>query len=149
MVVHTLTILKSVMPTSIRVETQLTPGDLWVLADDTQLKQIVMNLCLNARDAMPQGGKLSVRTMRQEHQGRSWIGCSVQDNGCGLPEPTERLTEPYVTTRPTGTGLGLAIVKKIMEEHGGTLTLRNRAAGGAQVMLAFPAFRAFHGAAAE
>ena len=53
----------------------------------------------------------------------------VQDNGCGLPEPTERLTEPYVTMRPTGTGLGLAIVKKIMEEHGGSLTLRNRAAG--------------------
>jgi two-component system nitrogen regulation sensor histidine kinase NtrY len=51
--------------------------------------------------------------------------------------------------RPTGTGLGLAIVKKIMEEHGGSLTLRNRAAGGARVVLAFPAFRAFHGAAAE
>ena len=59
------------------------------------------------------------------------------------------LTEPYVTTRAGGTGLGLAIVKKIMEEHGGVLSLRNRAAGGACVGLAFPAMRAAHGAAAE
>jgi two-component system nitrogen regulation sensor histidine kinase NtrY len=51
--------------------------------------------------------------------------------------------------RRSGTGLGLAIVKKIMEEHGGSLTLRNRAAGGACVALAFPAFRVLHGAAAE
>ena len=61
----------------------------------------------------------------------------MHDNGCGLPKPTERLTEPYVTTRATGTGLGLAIVKKIMEEHGGSLTLRNRTAGGACAALAF------------
>jgi two-component system nitrogen regulation sensor histidine kinase NtrY len=73
----------------------------------------------------------------------------VQDNGPGLPEPMERLTEPYVTTRASGTGLGLAIVKKIMEEHGGALTLGNRAAGGACVGLVFPALRALDGAAAE
>jgi two-component system nitrogen regulation sensor histidine kinase NtrY len=73
----------------------------------------------------------------------------VHDNGSGLPEPTERLTEPYVTMRRSGTGLGLAIVKKIMEEHGGSVTLRNRTAGGACVVLAFPTFRALHGAAAE
>jgi two-component system nitrogen regulation sensor histidine kinase NtrY len=73
----------------------------------------------------------------------------VHDNGCGLPEPTERLTEPYVTMRPAGTGLGLAIVKKIMEEHGGSLTLRNRTAGGACAVLAFPLVRAAHEAAAE
>jgi two-component system nitrogen regulation sensor histidine kinase NtrY len=73
----------------------------------------------------------------------------VHDNGCGLPESAERLTEPYVTMRRSGTGLGLAIVKKIMEEHGGSLTLRNRDAGGACVALAFPAFRVLGGAAAE
>ena len=73
----------------------------------------------------------------------------VEDNGRGLPEPMERLTEPYVTTRASGTGLGLAIVKKIMEEHGGMLTLANRAGGGAAVGLVFPAMRALDGAAAE
>jgi two-component system nitrogen regulation sensor histidine kinase NtrY len=73
----------------------------------------------------------------------------VEDDGGGLPEPMDRLTDPYVTTRGGGTGLGLAIVKKIMEEHGGTVTLANRAAGGACVGLVFPALRALDGAAAE
>jgi two-component system nitrogen regulation sensor histidine kinase NtrY len=74
----------------------------------------------------------------------------VQDNGRGLPsELPGRLTEPYVTTREKGTGLGLAIVKKIMEEHGGSLVLRNRAGGGASIELAFPVGQAISGTAAE
>ena len=63
----------------------------------------------------------------------------VADNGKGLPKADRgRLTEPYVTTRERGTGLGLAIVKKIMEDHGGTLLLRDREGGGAVVGLVFP-----------
>jgi two-component system nitrogen regulation sensor histidine kinase NtrY len=63
----------------------------------------------------------------------------VDDNGRGLPEHNrDRLTEPYVTTRSKGTGLGLAIVKKILEDHGGTLTLSDRPGGGASVLLTFP-----------
>ncbi|MFO8212386.1 ATP-binding protein, partial [Pseudomonas aeruginosa] len=61
------------------------------------------------------------------------------DNGKGLPtEERDRLTEPYVTTRAKGTGLGLAIVKKIMEDHGGVLTLEDREGGGARVGLVIP-----------
>jgi two-component system nitrogen regulation sensor histidine kinase NtrY len=64
---------------------------------------------------------------------------SVTDNGKGLPnEGRERLTEPYVTTRSKGTGLGLAIVKKIMEDHGGRLSLADRPGGGAVITLSFP-----------
>ncbi len=64
---------------------------------------------------------------------------SVADNGKGLPkEGRERLTEPYVTTRTKGTGLGLAIVKKIMEDHGGRLSLADRPGGGAVITLSFP-----------
>jgi two-component system nitrogen regulation sensor histidine kinase NtrY len=64
---------------------------------------------------------------------------SVADNGKGLPkEGRERLTEPYVTTRAKGTGLGLAIVKKIMEDHGGRLSLADRPGGGAVITLMFP-----------
>jgi two-component system, NtrC family, nitrogen regulation sensor histidine kinase NtrY len=59
----------------------------------------------------------------------------VEDNGKGLPEDYERLTEPYVTTREKGTGLGLAIVRKIMEDHGGNVLLQNRETGGARVTL--------------
>jgi two-component system nitrogen regulation sensor histidine kinase NtrY len=74
----------------------------------------------------------------------------VQDNGLGLPsEHPGRLTEPYVTTREKGTGLGLAIVKKIMEEHGGSLVMRNQPGGGASVELAFPVGQAMSGTAAE
>jgi two-component system nitrogen regulation sensor histidine kinase NtrY len=63
----------------------------------------------------------------------------IDDNGRGLPEQgRDRLTEPYVTTRSKGTGLGLAIVKKILEDHGGTLSLKDREGGGASILLTFP-----------
>jgi two-component system nitrogen regulation sensor histidine kinase NtrY len=123
--------------------------------DAQQVAQALTNLLQNAVESVLE------RMKRQEGgEAPGWVAVEliatperclieVQDNGCGLPEPTERLTEPYVTMRSTGTGLGLAIVKKIMEEHGGSLSLHNREAGGARVVLAFPAFRAFHEAAAE
>jgi two-component system nitrogen regulation sensor histidine kinase NtrY len=67
------------------------------------------------------------------------VTIGIEDNGRGLPEhDRDRLTEPYVTTRSKGTGLGLAIVKKIMEDHGGTLALSDRAGGGASVLMTFP-----------
>ena len=67
---------------------------------------------------------------------RPSIAVAVEDNGQGLPQQgRERLTEPYVTTRPKGTGLGLAIVKKIMEDHHGELVLDDREGGGARVRL--------------
>jgi two-component system nitrogen regulation sensor histidine kinase NtrY len=67
------------------------------------------------------------------------IVIGVDDNGRGLPEQDrDRLTEPYVTTRTKGTGLGLAIVRKIMEDHGGHLTLSDRPGGGASIRLSFP-----------
>ena len=66
------------------------------------------------------------------------IVATVADNGRGLPDTErDRLTEPYVTTREKGTGLGLAIVKKIMEDHGGSIELRDRPEGGAAVSLIF------------
>jgi two-component system, NtrC family, nitrogen regulation sensor histidine kinase NtrY len=139
----------------IRFETRLPEGDVQLYCDAQQVAQALTNLLQNAVESVLE------RMKRQKgDEAPGWVAVElietperclieVQDNGCGLPEPTERLTEPYVTMRPSGTGLGLAIVKRIMEEHGGSLTLRNRAAGGARVVLAFPAFRAFHGAAAE
>ncbi len=63
----------------------------------------------------------------------------VEDNGRGLPKTNRhRLTEPYMTTRDQGTGLGLAIVKKIMEDHGGNLSLDDSSGGGARIRLIFP-----------
>ena len=137
----------------IRFETRLPEGDVQLYCDAQQVAQALTNLLQNAVEAV-------LERMEQQEGGAPWVMVElletrerclieVHDNGGGLPEPTARLTEPYVTMRRSGTGLGLAIVKKIMEEHGGSLTLRNRAAGGACVALAFPVFRAVQGAAAE
>ncbi|WP_374374301.1 ATP-binding protein [Dongia sp.] len=121
-----------------------------LLCDSGQFNRAVTNLLQNAADAIE--GRM------EEERGQDpqapltpghihlWIRnegdallLSVADNGKGLPkEGRERLTEPYVTTRSKGTGLGLAIVKKIMEDHGGRLSLSDRAGGGAEITLAFP-----------
>ncbi len=111
------------------------------------LQNAVESVLERARGGPSEGEPGWVLVRLQESKAHAVI--EVQDNGSGLPEPVERLTEPYVTTRVAGTGLGLAIVKKIMEEHGGTVTLGNRTAGGARVGLVFPAMRVLDDAAAE
>jgi two-component system nitrogen regulation sensor histidine kinase NtrY len=115
--------------------------------DDRQVGQCLTNLLQNAADsiqakggAQDQEGRdddriaISVK-MEQDH-----VNVSVIDNGVGLPKNIDRdITDPYVTTRTEGTGLGLAIVRKIMEDHGGTLTLEDLEKGGASISLVFPA----------
>ena len=102
--------------------------------DATMISQALTNLVKNAGEAIetlyekgnvPEGHKRRVEvTMRTEQAG---VVITISDNGIGLPEDRARLFEPYVTTRDQGTGLGLPIVKKIIEEHGGTLTLDDAA----------------------
>lgn len=122
------------------------PGEetesLW--CDSRQIRQALTNLLQNAMDAIEarrhdQGagaepGEIAVSVERRPDA----IVVSVADNGRGLPDTErDRLTEPYVTTREKGTGLGLAIVKKIMEDHDGSIELRDRPEGGAIVSLIF------------
>jgi two-component system nitrogen regulation sensor histidine kinase NtrY len=120
--------------------------------DARQLGQALINLLRNAAAAIlePAGeaagageegktrkkGRIEVQIEKAD--GKAVI--AVLDNGKGLPvELLPRLTEPYVTTRARGTGLGLAIARKIMEDHGGGLTMENRPEGGARVALIWPA----------
>ncbi|MFZ7089709.1 ATP-binding protein [Primorskyibacter sp. 2E233] len=100
--------------------------------DATMIGQALTNLIKNAGEAIeslqekgaPEGHKPEIRvSARVDEDGRAEI--RIMDNGIGLPEDRARLFEPYVTTRDKGTGLGLPIVKKIIEEHGGTLTLED------------------------
>jgi two-component system, NtrC family, nitrogen regulation sensor histidine kinase NtrY len=136
--------------------TQLPERDVRLYCDAGQVAQALTNLLQNAVESIEERmeGEAADRTpgrivvaLRETDQ---FCLIEVQDNGRGLPsELPGRLTEPYVTTRAKGTGLGLAIVKKIMEEHGGSLVLRNRAGGGASVELAFPLGQAASGTAAE
>jgi two-component system, NtrC family, nitrogen regulation sensor histidine kinase NtrY len=140
---------QSAQPT-IRYASDLPAGPLVVTCDAQQVNRALTNLLLNAAEAiegrtppeddgeeLPQG-EIGVLVFREDNH----LILEVADNGRGLPKTDrQRLTEPYVTTRARGTGLGLAIVKKIMEEHGGEVTLDDRPGGGARVRLVFPASR--------
>ncbi len=127
-----------------RLTLECEAGPLRADLDATMISQALTNLLKNAGEAIeqklengaPEGfePRIDVRCTR-EAAGALVV---IEDNGIGLPEDRSRLFEPYVTTRAKGTGLGLPIVKKIIEEHGGTLSLGDAESGGARVELRLP-----------
>ncbi|OFZ68310.1 MAG: PAS domain-containing sensor histidine kinase [Betaproteobacteria bacterium RBG_16_56_24] len=105
--------------------------------DATRLRQVLHNLLQNAQDAL-QGIAQPQIMLHTETQGGE-IRLCVEDNGTGFPESVlSRAFEPYVTTKAKGTGLGLAIVKKIVEEHGGSITIENSVNGGTRINIHLP-----------
>jgi two-component system sensor histidine kinase AtoS len=109
--------------------------DVAVVADPMQLRQIMMNLVLNAVQAMPDGGVLTVRARRDEGFGV----IEVSDTGIGMSEETlSRVTEPFFTTRHDGTGLGLSISRQLTEINGGTLKFFSAVGNGTTVVLRLP-----------
>jgi signal transduction histidine kinase len=114
----------------------VTLGELPLLTGDGgQLRQALLNLVLNALQAMPQGGQLTVTTHRADGQAE----VMVADSGPGIPAgEEERIFKTFVTTRPDGTGLGLPISQRIVISHGGQLTLRNHPGKGATFTIALP-----------
>ena len=105
-----------------------------IVADRGMLRRAMLNLALNAVDAMPHGGRL---TLAAENAAGS-VRLSVSDTGEGVGDESGRIFEPFVTGKSGGTGLGLAIVERIAEVHGGTATVRNRPEGGATFTLELP-----------
>jgi len=104
-------------------------------ADADQLKQVLVNLVLNALDAMPHGGRLEIR-LRQDHGS---VELSVSDTGPGIAAAIlPRLFEPFVSDKETGLGLGLSVSKRIVDDHGGTLRGMNRPEGGAAFVVRLP-----------
>jgi signal transduction histidine kinase len=106
-----------------------------IAADPDLLHRALSNLVLNAMDAMPQGGTLTLRT----RQAGDLSYVEVSDTGTGLtPEECERLFTPYYTNKPHGTGLGLAIVQSVISDHGGRISVRSESGRGATFVIELP-----------
>ncbi|QBR02022.1 trifunctional serine/threonine-protein kinase/ATP-binding protein/sensor histidine kinase [Paraburkholderia pallida] len=123
------------------LHTELNADLLEVLADRTQIQQVVLNLITNALDAMDGARdtkgvrKLQVRSQCEG----SWVVVSVSDSGCGIaPDIAESIFEPFFTTKERGMGMGLAICQSIMEAHGGTLHVRDHVPAGSTFVFKLP-----------
>jgi len=122
-----------------RVELSFHPSTapIRVEADPEQIGRVLMNLALNALDAMPKGGRLDIRLNRDDDDG--FIDLIVDDTGPGIgPSDPNRLFEPFQTSKEAGLGLGLAISRRIALDHGGKLVASNRPEGGARFVLRLP-----------
>jgi nitrogen fixation/metabolism regulation signal transduction histidine kinase len=120
----------------IALRTKMPDPPLMVLADAELLHRALSNLVLNAMDAMPDGGTLTLSAA--PHNGA--IEIRIADTGAGLtPEECERLFTPYYTTKQHGTGLGLAVVQSIIADHHGIISVRTASGGGAEFVIELPA----------
>jgi nitrogen fixation/metabolism regulation signal transduction histidine kinase len=119
----------------LNIEENPAPGALKIDADPELLHRALSNLVLNAMDAMPEGGRLTLAARACGDQ----VEIRVTDTGAGLTsEECERLFTPYYTTKQHGTGLGLAIVQSVVADHAGTIGVESQPGGGAVFVLLFP-----------
>jgi two-component system NtrC family sensor kinase len=122
----------------IELELEQSPGLPMVMADKDQMRQVVLNIVLNAAEAMPNGGKIHVSTRLKAETGEVQI--SIRDNGPGIPDEIKnKIFEPFFTTKKTGTGLGLAIAYGIIERHRGTILIDSAPSRGTTITLGIPA----------
>jgi signal transduction histidine kinase len=119
----------------IEVVTQVEETPMPLMADPEMLHRALSNLVLNAKDAMPEGGTVTISARNQSDN----VEICVADTGQGLtPEECERLFTPYYTTKQHGTGLGLAIVQSVVADHAGTIAVESREAHGAIFVITLP-----------
>jgi PAS domain S-box-containing protein len=146
-------ILRETLPKSIEINFDI-PADLWVIsADATQIHQVLMNLCVNARDAMPEGGSIAIKAenisldenyarMHIEAKAGRFVMISVADTGPGMTtEIQSRIFEPFFTTKEMtkGTGLGLSTALTIVKSHGGFINVYSELHKGSHFVVYLPA----------
>jgi len=135
--------LKRLIGEDVIVIMDLAPNVPPVVVDPAQLDQVVLNLAVNARDAMPRGGTLTIVTAaRDDRQGRRWAQLSIADDGEGMdPQTRQRIFEPFFTTKQTrgGTGLGLSTVYGIIRQSGGVIDLETVPGEGTTFTVSLPA----------
>ena len=147
--------LQRLIGEDVRLILHLAKGPLHVRADSSMLDQVILNLAVNARDAMPHGGRLLIETGRRTADGRisrnpdelagEFIFLRVTDTGMGIaPEVMPRIFEPFFTTKEVGqgTGLGLATVFGIVQQHNGSINVESLPGQGASFLIQIPASRA-------
>jgi signal transduction histidine kinase len=146
-------ILKGTLPENIRLHVRV-PDDLWnVIGDATQIWRVLMNLCINARDAMPAGGRLLIgarnhcldeeeRRLAPDASHQRYVRFTVADTGGGISrEIMDRIFDPFFTTKEKGkgTGLGLPTVLAIVHSHGGFVSLFSKVGKGTEFKVYLPA----------
>lgn len=115
---------------------------LWIDAHKGQIQQVLLNLLLNATQAMPKGGRVAIRIGELEREAAHWVSIEVADTGAGIPEAVRaRLFDSFLSGRPDGTGLGLSIAKRILRGHNGDIELLDTGPAGTTFRLLLPAVR--------
>ena len=145
--------LERTIPENIQISLNIAPGDYMIEGDATQIRQMITNLAVNARDAMPHGGKLKIGLSQIEGTGEEhcvgcgqviagkWIAITVTDTGQGMdPSILSHIFEPFFTTKEVGkgTGMGLSQVYGIVKQHGGHITSSSQAGKGATFTIYLP-----------
>jgi signal transduction histidine kinase len=120
----------------ISIDTRFDPRCGEIEVDPEQVKEALVNLLLNAREAMPAGGRITVTT-RPAQAGQ--VELEIADTGCGIPPANlERIFEPFFTTKDYGTGLGLTNVKRLIQDNGGVLLVQSDPGHGSRFIIRLP-----------
>jgi response regulator RpfG family c-di-GMP phosphodiesterase/signal transduction histidine kinase len=160
---ETARLLQRTIPENIRIRIESEPGDFTIMGDPCQLQQILLNIALNARDAMPDGGRLDIRLSSFDIHHASdapqpgmppgrWLLLSVSDSGTGIdPEHLSHIFEPFFTTKAVskGTGLGLAQVYGLVRQHDGFIEVATKPGEGTSFLIYFPPAKGDRAAAAD
>jgi PAS domain S-box-containing protein len=156
-------VLKQTLPKNISVKSDIS-SSLWTIsADPTQIHQVLMNVCINARDAMPTGGTLTIKAenidvdenyarMNSEAEAGSYVLMTISDTGVGMPpDVVKRIFDPFFTTKEIGkgTGLGLATTLTIVKSHGGFINVYSELNKGTRFSIYVPSAEAVHERIAE
>ncbi|HEV8463135.1 MAG TPA: PAS domain S-box protein [Gaiellaceae bacterium] len=132
--------LRRLIGEDVELITMLDPGLSSIRADPTQLEQVIVNLAVNARDAMPGGGSMTIETGNEVTLDGAYVVLVLTDTGVGMTESQrQQLFDPFFTTKAGGTGLGLATVYGIVEQSGGVIEVTSAPAMGSSFRLLFPA----------
>lgn len=145
-----LTLIPPILPHNVKLASRLKANSWLVECDQTQIQQVILNLCRNALEAMPKGGRLTIRThhatlasslndAQPPLAAGEYVCLSVEDTGCGMDEETMKcIFDPFFTTKDGGHGLGLAAAYGVVAAHGGSISVQSTPNGGSTFRLWLP-----------